>query len=104
MTSVISENAEQLRAIARRHRVRRLAVFGSALTEEFDASRSDVDVLVELDDALAPVERADAYFGLLSDLETLFARPVDLVERVALRNPIIRESVEATRVVVYDAA
>ncbi len=104
MTSLITQNAKELRAIARRHRVRRLAVFGSALTEEFDASRSDIDVLVELDETLAPVERADAYFGLLADLETLFARPVDLVERTALRNPIIRESVEATEVVVYDAA
>jgi predicted nucleotidyltransferase len=103
MTSLISENAEQLRAIARRRCVRRLAVFGSALTDEFDAGRSDIDLLVEFDD-LAPGERADAYFSLLEDLESLFGRRVDLVERSALRNPIVRESVEATQVVVYDAA
>jgi predicted nucleotidyltransferase len=103
MTKLFGEHAEELRAIARRRRVRRLAVFGSALTDEFDATRSDLDVLVEFE-ALPPVERANAYFGLLAELEALFARPVDLVERSALRNPIIRETVEASQVVVYDAA
>lgn len=83
--------------------MRRLAVFGSALTEEFDSTRSDIDLLVEFD-PLSPVERADAYFGLLADLEALFGRPVDLVERSALRNPIVREAVEASQVIVYDAA
>ena len=103
MTSLIGENAEQLRAIARRRRVRRLAVFGSAATDEFDAARSDIDVLVEFDE-LPPGERADAYFSLLEDLESLFGRRVDLVERAALRNPFVRESIEATQVVIYDAA
>ena len=90
MTKLIKEHAEELRAIARGRSVRRLTVFGSALTDEFDA--------------LPPVERANAYFGLLADLEALFARPVDLVERSALRNPIVREAVEASQVIVYDAA
>ncbi|HQT95482.1 MAG TPA: nucleotidyltransferase domain-containing protein [Thermoanaerobaculaceae bacterium] len=103
MTNLIGENAEQLRAIARRRRVRRLAVFGSALTDQFDVARSDIDVVVEFDE-LAPGERADAYFSLLEDLESIFGRRVDLVERAALRNPFVRESVEATQVVIYDAA
>lgn len=103
MTNLIRENAEQLRAIARRRRVRRLAVFGSALTDQFDVARSDIDVVVEFDE-LAPGERADAYFSLLEDLESIFGRRVDLVERAALRNPFVRESVEATQVVIYDAA
>ena len=48
MTNLIGENADQLRAIARRRRVRRLAAFGSATTDEFDAARSDIDVVVEI--------------------------------------------------------
>jgi hypothetical protein len=103
MTNLVRQHAKQLRAIAKRRSVRRLAVFGSALTEEFDSTRSDIDLLVEFD-PLSPVERADAYFGLLADLEALFGRPVDLVERSALRNPIVRETVEASQVIVYDAA
>ena len=83
--------------------MRRLALFGSVLTEEFDPARSDIDVLVEFE-TLPPVERADSFFGLLADLEALFAQPVDLVERSSMRNPIVRENVEASQVVVYDAA
>ncbi len=103
MTSLIREKVEQLRAIAKRRHVRRLAVFGSALTDEFDPDRSDIDLVVEFGE-LPQGQRADAYFSLLADLESLFGRPVDLVERAALRNPFIRESVDATQVVVYDAA
>ncbi|MGD1149566.1 MAG: nucleotidyltransferase domain-containing protein [Thermoanaerobaculaceae bacterium] len=103
MTDLITQNADELRAIARRRRVRRLAVFGSALTGAFDAVRSDIDLLVEFDD-LEPVDKADAYFGLLGDLEALFGRSVDLVERSALRNPVLRRSVEASQFTLYEAA
>ena len=103
MISLFTKNAEQLRAIAKRRRVRHLAVFGSVARNDFDAARSDVDLLVEFD-PLEPIERAEAYLGLLADLEALFERPVDLVERSALRNPIVRESIEASQVTVYDAA
>ncbi len=103
MTDLITQNAEELRAIARRRRVRRLAVFGSALTDAFDAERSDIDLLVEFGD-LQPVDRAEAYFGLLADLEVLFGRHVDLVESSALRNAALRRSVETSQVTLYEAA
>jgi hypothetical protein len=103
MTSLITENAEPLRVISLRRRVRRLAVFCSAARGDFDEARSDIDVLVDFDD-LEPVERAEAYFGLLADLEALFGRAVDLVEPSALRNPVVRERVDARQVTVYDAA
>jgi predicted nucleotidyltransferase len=73
------------------------------LTGAFDAVRSDIDLLVEFDD-LEPVDKADAYFGLLGDLEALFGRSVDLVERSALRNPVLRRSVEASQFTLYEAA
>ncbi len=56
-------------AVCRRYRVRRLAVFGSAVTEAFDPDRSDVDFLVEFADGVD--ELFDAYFGLKEELERL---------------------------------
>jgi predicted nucleotidyltransferase len=44
---------EALDAFCRRHRVRRLAVFGSALREDFGAD-SDVDVLVDFEPGAVP--------------------------------------------------
>lgn len=83
-----------------RHRVLRLAVFGSALRDDFDPQRSDLDFAVEFE-PLSPSAHADAYFGLLSDLEDLFGRPVDLVEYGPIRNPYFLRSVLDTQVAVY---
>lgn len=50
--------------------MRRLSLFGSATSERFDSSRSDVDVLVEFE-KMVPTEHAGHYFGLQEDLEAL---------------------------------
>jgi len=70
---------------------RRLVVFGSAVTEEFDERDSDVDFLVDFADDLE--DRLAAYFGLKESLEELLHRPVDLVSPATLRNPYFAEAV-----------
>jgi hypothetical protein len=61
-----------------------------------------LDFLVEFH-PLPPGERADAYFGLLEDLQDLFQRPVDLVMLRAITNPYFRRAIEQTRELVYAA-
>lgn len=46
---------------------------------------------------------ADQYFGLLSGLEELFDRGVDLVTSKSLRNPYFIRSIEETRRLLYAA-
>lgn len=98
MNPLVSDRRDQIVALCERHSVRRLAVFGSAVRDDFDLD-SDVDFLVEFQ-PMDPHPHADAYFGLLADLESLLGRPVDLVESAALRNPYRREN-EATQVLVH---
>jgi predicted nucleotidyltransferase len=81
---------EAIGELCRRYGARSLVVFGSAVTEHFDDSRSDVDFLVEFADNLP--SRFDAYFGLKDGLEALLGRPVDLVMSGALENPYFAES------------
>lgn len=88
--------------LCRRHGVRRLALFGSATSEAFDPTRSDLDFVVDLGD-LPPARYADAYFGLLEDLEALVGRPVDLLTAPSLRNPYLRQEVERTARELYAA-
>ncbi len=83
--------------------MRKLSVFGSAVRESFDLKRSDVDLLVEFED-MPPRERADHFFGLQEDLEALFGVPVDLVEPGPIRNPYFRDAVEASRILLFEAA
>jgi len=103
MHSIIEQNINEIIRISVHHRVRRLAVFGSATDDRFDADRSDLDLLVEFEE-MQPAEHADQFFGLAEDLEHLFNRPVDLVEPGAVRNPYFRKSLEETQVEIYAAA
>ena len=96
-----SKNAE-LGELCRRFHVRRLDLFGSATGENFDPSRSDVDLLVEFESG-DTIKALDQYFGLKEALEGLFGRPVDLVSASALKNPYVRKSIEETREVLYEA-
>ena len=73
---------DAIAAFCRRWRVVEFALLGSAIRDDFDPARSDVDVLVRF----AP----DAPWSLFDltdmrrELETIFGRPVDLVERAAV--------------------
>lgn len=102
MERQIEEKRDQLAELCRQHRVRRLVLFGSALREDFDPGRSDLDLLVEFQ-PLAPGEYASTYFKLLQALAELFARPIDLVEAGSVRNPYLRQAIEARQETLYAA-
>jgi hypothetical protein len=100
MDQVLADRLPEVAAICRRHRVARLDVFGSAAQQEHGAA--DLDFLVEFED-LPTHAYADAYFGLLLDLEALFERPVDLVMPSAVKNPFVRETIERSRIPLHAA-
>jgi predicted nucleotidyltransferase len=102
MQAIIETRRAELAELCRRFHVRRLAVFGSATRDDFDPSRSDVDLLVEFDPD-TPLSPFDAYFGFKEAAETLLGLPVDLVMETAVRNPYLRASIERTREPLYAA-
>jgi len=105
MHPLIAAKQDELRRLCERHRVRALWVFGSAVRDDFDPARSDLDFLVEFQ----PQERRgfdDVYFRLLEDLQALFGREIDLVEREPLersRNYIRRQSILESAKAIYAA-
>lgn len=90
----------QIEQICRRLPVKRLGLFGSALTPNF-SNKSDVDVLVVFDTA-QNIDLFDKYFELKEQLEKLFNRTVDLVIDKKFKNPVFRKAVDATRTVIYE--
>ncbi len=58
----------------RRHRIRRLALFGSVLRADFGPN-SDVDVLVEFEPGCTP---GFAFFAMQDELSDILGRKVDL--------------------------
>ena len=99
---LVQARLPELTPICRRFGVRRLDLFGSAAEGRFATEYSDLDFLVEFDPSLHS-GHANRYFGLLAELEDLFARPVDLVEAGAVRNPYFRRRVEQSRTLLYAA-
>jgi predicted nucleotidyltransferase len=95
----------QLDAIAeacQRHHVARLDVFGSVLRLDYRPGESDIDLLVEFQ-PLDPASLYKAYFALLNDLQHRLESRVDLVMADAVRNPYIKQAIEASRQQIYAA-
>lgn len=87
-----------IRIFCERWNVREFAVFGSVLREDFGPD-SDIDVLVSFDED-APWSLWDL-ITMREELEDVFGRRVDLIEREGLRNPFRRHRILSTREVVY---
>lgn len=97
--NLIMRNIEAIRHLCAKHKVRRLFVFGSVLTDAFNAE-SDVDMLVEFE-GVELYEYADNYFNLKASLEALFNREVDLLELQAIKNPYFKETIDLSKELVY---
>lgn len=93
------QHRKKLRSLCRRHKVKRLAVFGSVLRTDFNPD-SDIDFIVDIDDA-DPLSYTDKYFALKFAFEQLFGRSIDLLEERGLKNPVLRRRIEETKVLLY---
>ena len=98
---IIAIPLDELARFCQRWKIRELALFGSALRDDFGPD-SDVDILVEFD--------TDADWSLLNhiqmqqELQTLLGREVDLISKRALersRNWLFRREVLNTAKVFF---
>jgi predicted nucleotidyltransferase len=103
MTNMVYHGVEipmdRLKEFCRRHRIRRLALFGSILRDDFGPD-SDVDVLVEFEPGATP---GFGFFGLQEELSTILGRKVDLNTPQCLSRYYADEVLREARVL-YDAA
>ena len=102
MNPSIARYRDELEELCRRYNVRRLELFGSAVSGEFDVDTSDLDFLVTFEE-LEPRIYADAYLGFYEGLTALFKRRIDLVSASAITNPYFLESVQRSREKLYAA-
>lgn len=99
MIAPIETHKDDIVALCEKYGVKKLDVFGSAVTGDFDPERSDVDFLVEYSEDFD----YDRYFDLKEELEALLGREVQLVSRKYLRNPYFIHAVERTKIPLYAA-
>ena len=102
MIDLVERHRDEVEALCRRYRVKRLEVFGSAADGTFDPATSDLDFLVEFLPQAA--ERTfHGYFDFRDELERLYGRKVDLVMPGAVRSPRFRDAINRQRRPVYAA-
>lgn len=98
MSAKIDIPKDKIREFCRKWKVKELAIFGSALGDDFRPD-SDVDVLVVFQD--------DARWSLFDhmraeeELKQIFGREVDLVDKTAIRNPFRRYHILSNYEVIY---
>jgi len=99
---LLDDKRDAIAALCARFKVERLEVFGSALRPDFDARKSDLDLLVQFK-PISGYARVDAYFDFLDELKALLGREVDLVMTDAVKNRYILREIERTKQLVYAA-
>lgn len=92
MGAAIAIDKNRIAEFCRHHHVRRLALFGSVLRDDFGPN-SDVDVLVEFEPGHVP---GFAFFDLQEELAAIVGRRVDLHTPGSLskyfRDRVVREA------------
>jgi len=100
MIDLIEDNREAIAALCRQHGVRRLAVFGSAVTGAFDPDRSDIDFVVDyLDWGPGIFHR---FFGFIESLERLLGYRVDMTTEPVTKE-WLRDELARTQVMLYES-
>lgn len=90
---------EKIQEFCRRHHISRLAIFGSALRDDFRPD-SDLDVLVEFEPGHVP---GLAFFGMQDELSAALQQRVDL-NTPRFLSPYFRDQVQKEAQVIYDQA
>ncbi|WP_234573250.1 nucleotidyltransferase family protein [Rhodohalobacter sp. 614A] len=98
---LIQQKDQEFLNLCRNHSIKMLYAFGSSVTDQFNEQTSDVDLLVEIDEA-DPIERGEKLMSLWDTLEDFFDRKVDLLTNSSLKNPILKNNIERTKVLLYD--
>ena len=83
------------------HKVKYIYAFGSSVTDKFDYKKSDIDLIVEINDT-DPIDKGEKLISLWDKLENFFQRKVDLLTDKPIKNPYLRNSIESTKILIYD--
>jgi predicted nucleotidyltransferase len=100
VAEIITNKRDEIAALCRKYRVARLDLFGSATTDRFDPETSDLDFLVDLGEYEANI--VYRYLDLANALEALLDRRVDLLTVRSVRSPLLRQSIDESRVTLYE--
>jgi predicted nucleotidyltransferase len=99
---LIQKNQTEFTNLCKEHNVKTMFAFGSSVTGNFDFDKSDIDLIVEIDES-DPVKKGEKILSIWDKLESFFKRKVDLLSNPNIRNPYLKQSVDASKVLIYES-
>ena len=87
--------------LCKTHHVKSLYAFGSSVTDQFNDELSDIDLLIEIDEE-DPIERGENLINIWDKFEQFFQRKVDLLTVSSIKNPILKKSIDSSKILIYD--
>ena len=93
----------KLEMLCKEFGVKRLWLFGSALTSNWEPDTSDLDLLVEFGPPPEGIDLFAQQFVFQVELENLFEMRVDLVERTAIKKQSFKQAVDREAREIYAA-
>ncbi len=102
MIKLIEDRLTDIIVLCQEHHVKSIALFGSAAKGTMNEN-SDIDFLVQFSDEIDVLEYADNYFSFIEQLEKLMGKRIDLVSRKSLKNPVLIEEIDRSKLDLYAA-
>ena len=97
----IASNKNAFINLCSNHNVAYIYAFGSSITDNLDESKSDIDLIVQLNEP-DPIKRGENLISLWDKFESFFHRKVDLLTESSIKNPFLKKSIDLTKVLIYD--
>lgn len=97
----IQERIQEFLTLCKAHKVKSLYAFGSSVSDRFNETHSDIDLIIEID-SNDPIERGEFLMSIWDQLELFFQRKVDLLTYKSIKNPFLRKNIDATKTIIYD--
>lgn len=97
--NILKADTKKVIELCKKHNVASLHLFGSATNAKFN-SESDVDFLVRFN----PIDLSEYftnYITFKNSLKELLRRNIDLVEEQTLRNPVLINSINRSKELIY---
>ena len=95
---LIENNIQKIIDLCKKHKVHKLFVSGSVLTNRL-SENSDVDLVVDFNKTEVS-DYFDNFFDFKYALENLFGRKVDLLEEQTIKNPYLKKNADATKTLI----
>jgi predicted nucleotidyltransferase len=96
---VIEKYDKEITTICVKHKVNKLYVFGSLLTNKFN-EHSDIDFVVDFE-PIELLDYADNFFDFKFSLQDILKYPIDLIEEKALKNRYFIAALNKQKQLIY---